>query len=257
METEKCYNPNDPNLKFTDSVDEHDFLCMDYRSRRARMSCGHTVTPQSLTDWCDRQLQDGNIDLKCGVCGAVWPFDEVCKMALLTDKEKSTFEDKRLENLAFTKMNDKRCPGCKSYALRKNQNNLCVICPQCTAVKGTTYQFCWQCLKVWKGSAPRSDRCDNEGCVNTGLETLRTCPEIVFKSVEDVKGCPSVRACPTCGVLSQHNSEGCKNIVCNGCKMQFCFVCLKITKECLKTSSYSKPCSSGVAPRQTSIPTKN
>ncbi|KAJ0050387.1 hypothetical protein NL108_018496 [Boleophthalmus pectinirostris] len=81
---------------------------MDYRSRRARMSCGHTVTPQSLTDWCDRQLQDGNIDLKCGVCGAVWPFDEVCKMALLTDKEKSTFEDKRLENLAFTKMNDKR-----------------------------------------------------------------------------------------------------------------------------------------------------
>lgn len=30
---------------------------MEYDSPRALMSCGHAVTPMSLTDWCRRQLE--------------------------------------------------------------------------------------------------------------------------------------------------------------------------------------------------------
>lgn len=32
--------------------------CWGYNSPRAEMSCGHAVTPQSLTDWCFKQLDD-------------------------------------------------------------------------------------------------------------------------------------------------------------------------------------------------------
>lgn len=33
-------------------------LCEDYESLRATMSCGHAVTPMSLTAWCRRQLDE-------------------------------------------------------------------------------------------------------------------------------------------------------------------------------------------------------
>uniref|UniRef100_A0A8C6T4Z6 RING-type domain-containing protein n=1 Tax=Neogobius melanostomus TaxID=47308 RepID=A0A8C6T4Z6_9GOBI len=191
-------------------------------------------------------LLKGSTAFECGVCKAVWPFKEVCKMALLTDEENKYFEDALFRN----------CPGCKCRVMRADPHNLRVQCPQCKAEKGKMYEFCWQCLKEWKG-AVNSDRCVNEGCENPDLITLKTCPEIEFKDVKDVTGCPSIRACPTCGKLLMHNSEQCKNITCPDCKVEFCFVCLKLTRECCgKTHSYYSPCSSGVAPRQTSIPVR-
>ena len=147
-----------------------------------------------------------------------------------------------------------QCPECKLSVTRKNESNLSVRCQICTARKGKAFEFCWQCLREWKGPQPRSDRCDNDNCYNEALKTLKTCPDIVFESVKGVSGCPSIRACPTCGSLLEHSSKKCKNIFCPRCKVEFCFVCLKVTKECLETSNHFNPCSSGVAPRQTSIP---
>ena len=137
--------------------------------------------------------------------------------------------------------------------MRTNPNDLSVICTNCRA-RQRSYKFCWQCLREWKGPAPRSDRCENDGCINQQLETLRRCPEIIFESVKDVTGCPSIRACPTCGALVEHDQTQCKNIVCPRCVVEFCFVCLKLTDECLELSEYYEPCFSNVAPRQTSIP---
>ncbi|GLD58491.1 probable E3 ubiquitin-protein ligase ARI8, partial [Lates japonicus] len=54
---EKCYDPRDSTLIFVDREDELDFLCEGFRSRRALMSCGHAVTPMSLTNWCRRLLE--------------------------------------------------------------------------------------------------------------------------------------------------------------------------------------------------------
>lgn len=120
-------------------------LCEGYTSRRARMSCGHTVTPMSLTVWCQRQLDEvryltsstnvtdpfhlkyvlllsthylwffsswnlkGGARFTCGQtnCNVEWSFEEVCKMALLTSKEKKCFEDKLFANVAKNKLNAK------------------------------------------------------------------------------------------------------------------------------------------------------
>lgn len=146
-----------------------------------------------------------------------------------------------------------KCPGCNSYVARTDLSNLRVHCTVCSAEKGQLYEFCWLCLQQWKGSQQSSDHCDNDDCM-TDLELLKTCPTVTFADVQGVTGCPSTRACPTCGVLLEHDKTGCKNIECKNCNKEFCFVCLKLTSECLKTSKYFIGCSAGVAPRQTSIP---
>ncbi|KAF6724475.1 hypothetical protein FQA47_019878 [Oryzias melastigma] len=173
------------------------------------MSCGHAVTPMSLTNWCRRLLEEGKSKFVCGQpnCNKEWPYVEVRKMALLTPKEREYFESTMAQNAARDYFNSKTCPGCKFSVTRKNESNLSVRCQICTERKGKPYEFCWQCLKEWKGPQPRSDRCDNDGCINEALKTLRTCPEIVFESVKNVRGCPSIRACPTCGSLLEHTSK--------------------------------------------------
>ncbi|XP_054457080.1 probable E3 ubiquitin-protein ligase RNF144A-A [Anoplopoma fimbria] len=254
---EKCYDPRDKTLTFVDGDDDLDFLCNDYKSLRAKMSCGHAVTPMSLTDWCSHLLDQGECRFVCGQtnCSVEWKFEEVCKMALLTPGEMKYFEDKMFSNGAKAFLNIKSCPGCNCNVVRTDLSDLSVKCTVCTADKKRRYLFCWQCLKEWKGPAPRSDCCENVDCQSPPA-ILKSCPDITFQDVKEVTGCPSIRACPTCGVLVEHNRMKCKNLICSRCKVEFCFVCLKLTRECqkLKPSSYYKSCSSGVAPRQTSIP---
>ncbi|XP_038126349.1 putative E3 ubiquitin-protein ligase ARI6 [Cyprinodon tularosa] len=244
----RCYNPRDSSLTFVDGEDELDFLCEEFESPKAVMSCGHAVTPMSLTKWCIQLLEDGQNTFVCAVfgCDAVWPFEEVCKMAQLTTQEIKYFK----MNMDFNASNKRKCPGCMSHVARQNEFNLCVSCKECTAKKGRQYEFCWQCLREWKGPKPRWDSCENEGCSNTVLQTLQTCPDTTIAFIS----CPSIRACPTCGSLLEHKGNHCKHLTCPRCKVKFCFVCLKTFNECSKTSGILAPCSSGVAPRQTVIP---
>ncbi|XP_070849298.1 E3 ubiquitin-protein ligase ARIH2-like [Chaetodon trifascialis] len=256
---EKCYDPQDKTLRFTDEDDVLDFYYEGFRSKKAKMSCGHAVTPMSLTAWCRRLLDDeGNCSFVCGQtnCNVMWPYAEVCKMALLTSDERDYFERKMFSNAASSYLNVKECPGCKTDVVRTNLNDLSVKCTVCTAERSSTYLFCWQCLRQWEGPKPRSDRCQNDGCTNPLLERLRNCPDIKFEDVKGVSGCPCVRACPTCGMVVEHSGLKCKNITCPQCKVEFCFVCLQTTVACQRQNprSYYSGCSGGVAPRQTSIP---
>ncbi|KAM4537471.1 putative E3 ubiquitin-protein ligase RNF144A [Odontesthes bonariensis] len=254
--SEKCYDPRDPTLRFTDKEDELDFLCEDFASRRALMSCGHAVTPISLTNWCRKLLENGESRFVCGQfgCTAEWSYVEVRKMALLTAEEREFFEKNMGFNAVKIYFDSKQCPECKYTVTRKDESDLSVRCQVCTVRKGEAYEFCWQCLREWKGPRSRTDRCENDGCYNEALKTLKTCANITFQSIEGITGCPSIRACPTCGFMLEHSSKECKNIICPQCKVEFCFVCLNITPDCLQTSTHYKPCSSGVAPRQTTIP---
>ncbi|XP_056156464.1 uncharacterized protein LOC130130705 [Lampris incognitus] len=259
---EKRYDPNDRTLTFVDGDDDLDFLCEEFDSRKAAMSCGNAVTPASLTKWCLILLKKGEYKFVCPaykkgtneVCGGEWPYTEVRKMALLTTAEIKYFEAVMASNASQKHFDVRLCPGCSSSVVREDRSSLSVRCLVCTANKGKRYEFCWQCSKEWKGPYSRSDRCDNDGCSNPNLDLLRTCPNITFERVTGVTGCPNIRACPICGTMVEHNQKGCKNIICHECKQEFCFVCLKLTATCLQTSSHYVACSSGVAPRQTSIP---
>ncbi|XP_037613934.1 uncharacterized protein DDB_G0292642-like [Sebastes umbrosus] len=258
----KSYDPKDKTLKFVDRPDDLEFFDEVPYSPRAEISCGHAVTPDNLTLWCCRLLKEGQYKFKCpaskdgteGKCNKEWSYQEVHRLALLTAEERQYFEE-NIARLAATEYCElKTCPGCQSYVERKDPTNLSVQCAVCTADKKKVYEFCWQCLKQWKGAARCSDRCDNDGCINHDLELLKNCKTTDLPKVKGVDACPSIRACPTCGQRVEHDTTGCKNITCTRCRVVFCFVCLKLTPECLKTSSYFIACSDGVAPRQTSIP---
>ncbi|KAM8882563.1 uncharacterized protein ACB058_002291 [Synchiropus picturatus] len=95
---EKCYEGKDPNLKFVEREDEMDVLCVGYKSPRALMSCGHSVTPMSLTSYCRHLLEEGRSRFVCAVCEEEWSFQEVQKMALLTPQEADDFEKMMWEN---------------------------------------------------------------------------------------------------------------------------------------------------------------
>ncbi|KAJ8344681.1 hypothetical protein SKAU_G00288740 [Synaphobranchus kaupii] len=121
------------------------------------------------------------------------------------------------------------CPGCQSCVEREDLCNLCVHCTVCTVEKGRDYYFCWQCLQSWKGPGRAPIAADNQGCTNKELELLQRCPTTSLPQVEGVSNCPSLRACPTCGQLLEHDRTGCKNLLCSRCQVEFCFVCLKLT----------------------------
>ncbi|XP_055359093.1 uncharacterized protein LOC129603143 isoform X2 [Betta splendens] len=194
LREEKRYNPSDPTLKFVETEDELDFLYEGFRSRRALMSCGHAVTPTSLTKWCMKLLDEGRSGFVCGQtgCNVEWSYEEVCKMALLTPEEKKLFEK----------------------AMRTNSGS------DQSGHSGLNHH--------------------NDGFRIHSLHMLQTCPEMMLSSVK----CPSIRACPTCGILQQH-CNGCRNVTCPRCNKYFCFVCLSVTS--------AHQCSAA-ALRQTSIP---
>lgn len=257
----KKYDPRDATLRFVNRGDDLDPLG-DNSSLRAEMSCGHAVTPESLTGWCRSQLDEGQYTFRCPAlkegtyqkCNRVWTYQEVRRVAALTPEEMQDFEEKMARLAGAEYCDFKRCPKCDTLVERKDLSNLCVCCTVCSASEQNTYHFCWQCLKPWMSSGWRSDRCNNKGCVNQDLEILRNCTTIEFLQVEGVTGCPSIRACPTCGQRVEHDKTGCKNIRCKRCQVEFCFVCLKLKRECSKTSTPYRPCSVAVAPRQRSIP---
>ncbi|XP_076016417.1 E3 ubiquitin-protein ligase RNF144A-like isoform X3 [Genypterus blacodes] len=261
---EKRYDPKDTTLKFVNRPDDLDPMPPEEGDifLRAEMSCGHAVTPESLTGWCRSLLDQGQYKFMCPAlkngtlqkCDELWSYQEVRRLAVLTTEEMQHFEKTIARLAAIEYCEYKPCPGCRTYAEREDITNLNVQCPVCTSDKKKLFQFCWQCLASWKGKAPRSDRCDNDGCINTDLQILMNCKTTALPQVQGVEACPSIRACPTCGQRVEHDETGLKNIICPRCQVEFCFVCLKLTPECLKTSSYFIPCSDGVAARQTSIP---
>ncbi|XP_008281583.1 uncharacterized protein LOC103358402 [Stegastes partitus] len=259
-EVEKGYDPQDTTLKFVTRGDDLDPLSLN-DSLRAEMSCGHAVTPESLTLWCRSQLDGGENTFRCPAlvegtrqCNKVWSYQEVRRLADLSVEEMQHFEGSMASMAAARYCEFQTCPQCKTNVERKDLSNLCVKCIICTADQGKTYHFCWQCHRPWKGSARRSDRCDNDGCINRDLQLMQTCKSIDLPAVADVTSCPSIRLCPTCGMKVEHSQQYCKNVRCPRCHVEFCFVCLKLKRECSKTSTPFRICPSGVAPRQTAIP---
>ncbi|XP_029442748.1 probable E3 ubiquitin-protein ligase RNF217 [Rhinatrema bivittatum] len=225
------------------------------------MSCGHAVDPKSLNDYCKYKIESEDFRFTCptvtedGSCNKEWSYEEIRRNAFLSTKQKEMFEEVIALKTLEKSFEIKQCPRCYSYVERSNPTNLSVKCIVCSADGGTEYFFCWQCLQEWKGPFDLADKCENKNCRNQDLEILQKCPLIALLETE-IKNCPSIRACPTCGKLVSHNQRGCKNVTCNGCHKEFCFACLELTPVCQanKPGSWFELCAKPIAPRQSSIP---
>ncbi|KAJ1090407.1 hypothetical protein NDU88_003539 [Pleurodeles waltl] len=256
--TEKLYDPADTTLKFVRRKD--DITGDNEDVFRVEMSCGHAVDPSSLTGWCRSLVDQCKIKFHCPAdvdgknCGKEWSYVEIRRHALLTDEEQASFEKKIATIAAKQYCEYKECPGCKTFVERKDLQNLSVHCVICSATNKETCEFCWQCLRPWKGAGTSSLRCENEGCEDPRLKILAECSDKDLPGSE-IKNCPSTRACPTCGLMIEHK-DMCKYVMCQQCRLEFCFACLETAKVCQagKGGAWYKTCSKPVAPRQTRIP---
>ncbi|XP_062305516.1 uncharacterized protein si:ch211-212k18.15 isoform X2 [Osmerus eperlanus] len=91
----KSYNKDrDKGIIFSKKADDIDPYDDDPAILRAVASCGHVVSPNSMTSWCGRELNLGKHVFTCPVngCGKVWSYEEVRKLALLTPDETQHFE---------------------------------------------------------------------------------------------------------------------------------------------------------------------
>ncbi|XP_043084493.1 probable E3 ubiquitin-protein ligase ARI7 [Puntigrus tetrazona] len=250
----KKFTPFDKGIRLVSRPSDIDEFDDDPGVLRAQLSCGHVIDPETLTDCCRAQLNDGRTEFRCPLCGETWPYDEVRKLAKLTLEEQLSFEEKLGTNTAKKIVDFKDCPGCGAFIERSDGSNLCVECSVCTATTGRVFEFCWMCERPWRGPRPRADQCGNAGCRGADRELLGRCPEVallsvVHKGTDTPVRCPAIRACPFCGVLIEHN-KGCKIMSCSECKQGFCFACLRSARDCLKTSTHFIACSAPVAPRQ-------
>ena len=256
---EKVPDLNDRSLKFTHEPDCLDPFPPDKDAPlRIKMSCGHAVDATSLTGYCRTKIDSGEFEIRCPakvkgrVCGKVWEYAEIRQVAHLNDAERQWFESK-IDTFAVQQYCDmKECPGCRSFVERQDENNLRVHCPRCTKKLGTNYDFCWNCLYEWTGPTTSSTKCGRKDCVHTDLSSIRDAPLMKINGFD----VPNRRACPNCGKVVEHYGEGCKMMYCKRCKKEFCFLCLELSADCLKTSpwSWNGKCKKTVAPKQTSIP---
>jgi hypothetical protein len=68
----------------------------------------------------------------------------------------------------------------------------------------------------------------------------------------NLRGCPSKRACPACGVIIEYESA-CKHFNCALCHHRFCFICLKSESQHAQ-GKWSISFSCEIAPVQTQLP---
>ena len=213
-----------------------------------------------MTAFCRSLLTAGKFEFRCPYkkdasdppCDTIWEFLIVKRLAVLTKKEVKEFETKVTENYLRRAMGIQECPRCSSFCERRRKTDRRVVCPLCTKQKGSSYDFCWYCLKTWLTQNTRD--CGNFNC--TGEEPrLRILKKCEKKTVIEVKGCPAVRACPKCGMLIEHK-EACKQMVCP-CGQKFCFICLKMADSNGKYQCGTWNFKCEIAPIQTTLPGDN
>uniref|UniRef100_A0A8D0GJE2 RING-type domain-containing protein n=1 Tax=Sphenodon punctatus TaxID=8508 RepID=A0A8D0GJE2_SPHPU len=141
-------------------------------------------------------------------CGKEWSYWEVRQNASLNKTEQDNFEEKIALFAAKRFCDFKECANCESHVECKDLTNLRVYCIICHSLKGMHFEFCWQCLKPWKGSGTASDKCENEGCVNQQLEVLANCKLKDLPGSEIKTVLPSGRVPPVgCSLSTKRNVD--------------------------------------------------
>lgn len=216
----------DPDVELSSEPDMITFED-DPDAQRARMPCGHAIGAESLTEYCRSVLSSGKLEFRCPhmnpkPCDELWEFSFIKACAALTTEEQREFETKLSINYLSNFIGMQQCSNCQSYCARINEKTVRTLCPVCTIKSNSAVEFCWSCRRTWQTS--KTIDCGNLNCPSEDpkKKILRECNE---KDISGVK-CPSIRACPKCGLMIEH-TDGCKQMQCT-CKQKFCFLCLQM-----------------------------
>ena len=128
------------------------------------------------------------------------------------------------------------------WCMPSNNRDIRLQCLACS--NSRRFEFCWACQREWRGAGVRC--CGNQGCdgKDPRLSILATAEK---KEIDHIPGCPSIRACPKCGLLINHKDK-CRHMTCTSCNAEFCFICLKPWRRLRHLAT-----SCGIAPVQTTL----
>ena len=175
--------------------------------------------------YCRSKVEEGRCRFPCpdSNCQEMWDFFLVRHVACLDGATRRQIEKNVTENYISQGLGYHQCPGCMTWCIPFNAGDICLRCPACSETRGTPYDFCWACQREWIGTDPRC--CGNRGCdgKDPRIKILHIAEKII---IDKIPACPSIRACPKCGLLINHTG-GCRHMTCTGCGAEFCFICLR------------------------------
>jgi len=181
-----------------------------------------------MKEYCQSRVQDGRYSFPCPHpnCRQIWEFFLVRHVACLDNQTRSTVEKEVTENYIAQGRNHQQCPGCNTWCTPFKAGDIRLQCPACTRSTGRPYDFCWACQREWNSTDLKY--CGNFGCdgKDPRIKILRIAAAKNPITIGNVQSCPSIRACPKCGLLLSHIG-GCRHMTCTCCGAEFCFICLR------------------------------
>jgi len=198
-----------------------------------------------MTDYCLSEVQKGRYIFVCPDlgCSSIWEYFLVRHVARFDDKTRSKIEKHVTENYISLAKGYQQCPRCSTRCIPANNGDIRLQCPACSV--GKTFEFCWACLREWTGTGVEC--CGNLGC-NGKDPRFRILSLAEKKEIDGIPDCPSIRACPKCGLLISHKAD-CRHMTCTSCTAEFCFICLQPWRR--PTTHIVNPCR--IAPVQTKL----
>ncbi|XP_069112619.1 uncharacterized protein [Argopecten irradians] len=166
-------------------------ITLETNSKRAKMPCGHAITPQALYDFCLSELESGKTEIKCpfvynfkaAACGSIWSFEDIERYANLDKKETTFIESKVFENKM--KNSSREIPDTNEMlAFLHNSPRIFIFgisCPQRRA--------CPRCYNIIEHAGGcRTMRCEYPGC---GFVFCFRCLSEKTKCIIDCKTAPT------------------------------------------------------------------
>ncbi|XP_033727051.1 uncharacterized protein LOC117316527 [Pecten maximus] len=154
--------------KDVEQTTERDMIAWDDdpNNPRAKMPCGHAITADSLTAYCEMELKSGKITFRCPygdgkeVCGRIWEYPQIRRLGVLTDAEKKEFETRLANNYLNKAVGIQQCPKCFSFCTPIDSKTIRCVCTICKK-NGKSTEFCWYCLRIWnsRGTKPTAVMC--------------------------------------------------------------------------------------------------
>ena len=195
-------------------------ICLE--SPSMLMPCGHPMHSHCLMNYAWIEVSASTkSQILCPLCTSEWCTSILIRYGCAPVGEIHLLGEGLSRNAIISDPDISECQGCNCFCERIDKKETRVFCRVCHK-QGKNGWYCWYCKKPWASSA-NADKCGNPTCNSASIIS-----QIQNSPLIDIGGviCPSVRLCPSCGTAIEHN-EGCKQMTCRRCEVEFCFICLR------------------------------